>query len=296
MLDGLMPGDRLPRPELHARYGGRQQAGIGPSSKVAAVLFFVASPAKRRPGIYDGWDDDGLLNYVGEGQVGDQRLAQGNKAVLNHVEDGRSLEGFLADGSSVLYLGEFRLVDHYFTDAPDRDGELRQVVVFRLRPMSSVPAVIPKTPFTREPAPRTETVPVEERNTERDFLALNRETQESRHRESDLIHRYRDHLLRLGHDVHRLRFLPPGETRALYCDLWDLTTRTLIEAKATVSREDVRMAVGQLLDYARYAKADHLTVLVPSRPRPDLLDLLTAVGVTAVYPIGDGWEQLPHGR
>jgi hypothetical protein len=77
----------------------------------------------------------------------------------------------------------------------------------------------------------------------------------------------------------------------LYCDLWDITTQTLIEAKATVSREHLRTAVGQLLDYGRFADALHKTVLVPSRPRPDLLAYLASVGITAVYPVGDGWEQ-----
>jgi hypothetical protein len=77
----------------------------------------------------------------------------------------------------------------------------------------------------------------------------------------------------------------------LYCDLWDLTARDLIEAKATVSREHLRTAVGQLLDYGRFADASQMTVLVPSRPRPDLLAYLSSVGIAAVYPYDDGWER-----
>jgi hypothetical protein len=170
-------------------------------------------------------------------------------------------------------------------------GSLRQVVVFRLQPLNDVPIAMPSAPFTLESVPQVAVVPVEERNTERAFVAPNREPYELERREAGLVHRYREHLLRLGHDVHRLRLLPPGETAPLYCDLWDVTTRTLIEAKATVSREHLRTAVGQLLDYGRFADAEQLTVLLPSRPRHDLLAYLASVGITAVYPAGDAWNQ-----
>lgn len=292
MLDGLQAGDRLTRREVHARFGGRQQGGIGPSSKTPVVLFFTDPVTGHRHGYYDGWDDDGLFNYVGEGQTGDQRLVQGNKSIVNHRADGRTLEGFLATGPVVTYLGEFVLVDHYFTDAHETGSDvLRQVVVFRLRPTAKVPVSLPHAPFTRPDRPNVEVVAVEERNTERAFVTPDREPYELERRESALVHRYREHLIRLGHDVQRLRVLPPGETAPLYSDLWDVTSRDLIEAKATVSRDHLRTAVGQLLDYGRFANATSLTVLVPSRPRPDLIAYLTSAGIHAVYPHGDSWER-----
>ena len=292
MLEGLKPGDRLARREVHARFGGRQQGGIGPSSKVPVVLFFTDPVSGHRHGYYDGWDGDGLFNYVGEGQTGDQRLVQGNKSILNHAADGRTLEGFLATGPTVTYLGEFSLVDHYFTDAHETGSDVRrQVVVFRLRPTNDVPVAMPRAPFTRSSKPQVDVVPVEEHNTERAFVTPDREPYELERREAALVYRYREHLQRLEHDVQRLRLLPPGETAPLYCDLWDLTARDLIEAKATVSREHLRTAVGQLLDYGRFADAQQMTVLVPSRPRPDLLAYLSSVGIGAVYPKGDGWER-----
>ena len=135
MLQDLHPGAQLLRRELHARYGGRQQGGIGPSRKAPVILFFTDPAAGHRFGYYDGWDDDGLFNYYGEGQLGDQRLVQGNKAILNHKTDGRTLEGFLAKGTTVAYLGTFELVDHYWTEAHESGSTtIRQVVVFRLRP------------------------------------------------------------------------------------------------------------------------------------------------------------------
>lgn len=65
-----------------------------------------------------------------------------------------------------------------------------------------------------------------------------------------------------------------------------------MEAKGTVNRDNLRQAVGQLLDYGRFADAKTHALLVPSRPRPDLLAYLAAVGVTVIYPVGDTWTRL----
>jgi hypothetical protein len=56
-----------------------------------------------------------------------------------------------------------------------------------------------------------------------------------------------------------------------------------------VKRDQLRHAIGQLLDYGRFVETKTHTVLAPSRPRPDLLALARAVGVDVVYPDGDRW-------
>lgn len=290
MLPGLQPGDRLLRRELHERFGGREQGGISPSRKVPSVMFFTDPATGHRHGYYDGWDDDGLFNYVGEGQRGDQRLVQGNKAILNHAADGRTLEGFQASGTSVTYVGEFNLVDYYFTEAHETGSDiLRQVVVFRLRPRAEVTVELPHVPVTRSREPRVEVVPVEEQHTERSFVTPDREPYELERREAALVHKYREHLRWRGHQVSRLRVVAPGESYPLYSDLWDETALELIEAKGTATRDQLRAAVGQLLDYGRFVDAKRRSVLLPSRPREDLLHYLHAVGVEAIYPSGDEW-------
>src|SRR5262245_19136039 len=141
MLEGLTPGDTLPRREVHARFGGRQQGGISPSRETPVVMFFTDPTTGHQHGYYDGWDADGLFNYVAEGQKGDQRLVQGNKAIQQHRQTGRTLEGFRAKGTQATYLGEFELVDTYLRDAHETGDEttLRQVIVFRLSPRGEVP-------------------------------------------------------------------------------------------------------------------------------------------------------------
>lgn len=294
MLADLTPGETLRRREVHALYGGREQGGIGPSRRSNVVLFFTDPATGHRHGYYDGWADDGMFHYVGEGQRGDQRLVQGNKAILNHSADGRTLEGFRADGTSVTYLGEFELVGHYFTDAHETDepDTLRQVVVFKLRPLGDVPVELPRLPISPTPTARTDVVSVEEQHTERVFVSPDREPYELERREADLVRRYREHLERAGHEVGRLRIVPPGESRPLYSDLWDGAVGELIEAKSTVTRDQLRLAVGQLLDYGRFVDAKCRTVLVPSRPRDDLLMYLLSVAIGVVYPDGDGWEHV----
>lgn len=295
MLDGLVPGDRLRRREVHARFGGREQGGISPSRKVPIVMFFTDPVTGHRHGYYDGLDEAGLYNYVGEGQHGDQRLVQGNKAILNHAKDGRSLEGFLANGPVVTYLGEFDLVDHHFTEAHESGdpSTIRQVVVFRLRPRGEIFVNLPRVPVTKQPTARVDLVWVERRNTEVAFVAPDREPYRVERREAALVHQYRDHLVSQGHNVKRLKVIPPGESAPLYSDLWDETTEDLIEAKGSVTREQVRMAVGQLLDYQRFIGARTRTLLVPSRPREDLLDYLESAGTRVVYPEADEWHTLP---
>ena len=74
----------------------------------------------------------------------------------------------------------------------------------------------------------------------------------------------------------------------MFCDVYDKTAGVLIEAKGTVAREALRMAIGQLLDYRRFAASDtRLAVLVPERPRADLMALFESVGVNAIWPEGD---------
>jgi hypothetical protein len=61
-----------------------------------------------------------------------------------------------------------------------------------------------------------------------------------------------------------------------------------VEAKGTVERGAIRMAIGELLDYRRFVNggANALAILVPSKPRPDLLQLLAAENIEAVWPEG----------
>jgi hypothetical protein len=84
-----------------------------------------------------------------------------------------------------------------------------------------------------------------------------------------------------GHDVCRLKIVAPGEAKPRFTDLYDAATGTLIEAKGSVRRESMRMAVSQRrLPAPRRQRPQELAVLVPSEPRPDLLDLVAFQEIT----------------
>ena len=68
--------------------------------------------------IYDGRGEDGFFHYTGEGQEGDQQMTQGNRAIRDHVEEGRELHLFEAHGTELEYIGQFRYHDDYQADAP----------------------------------------------------------------------------------------------------------------------------------------------------------------------------------
>ena len=287
----LDPGDRIERVALQARYGGRTQGGIGPSKKSPNVLLFSDPVAGERHGYFDGWRDNGCFDYTGEGQRGDQQMKSGNAAILHHAEEGRALRLFLGAKGLVTYQGEFALaVDRpwYTTDAPETDdGPTRTVIVFRLTPLDvgPQPSASKLDRISRE---EVEDVPVEEQWTEKAFVAPSRDPYEAERREQTLVLAYRDHLVREGHDVRRLKILPKGEAKPLFSDLLDRTSNTLIEAKGTVERGSIRMAIGQLLDYKRFVEpAPRLALLVPSRPRDDLTALLASVNVDVIWRDGD---------
>lgn len=292
----LEPGTTVERVALQAEYGGRTQGGIGPSRKTPNVLIFSDPVSGERHGYYDGWVD-GCFHYTGEGQYGDQQMKSGNASILNHAAEGRALRVFEGARGTVTYVDEFELDEekpYYWTDAQETgDGPRRQVVVFRLRPQNTEPGKPNMKLAAVLDGPLSEDVPIEQQQTERAFVTPNHEPYEAERREQRLVLELEEFLRRRGHEVSRKRIVPPGEARPLFTDLYDATTGTLVEAKGTVERNAIRMAIGQLADYKRFVeggKPRHLAVLIPSRPRPDLEELLASQEIELIYPHGDGFE------
>ncbi|WP_229903082.1 hypothetical protein [Amycolatopsis bullii] len=251
------------------------------------VMFFVTLSPRPDSSGFDGWGTDGFVHYTGEGQGGDQQFTQGNKAILNHRRDGRTLEGFAIGRSGATYLGEFQYAGHYRVDAPDEINThlLRQLIVFQLKPLGELPIDLPKAAYV----PATGPVLEEARFIPRTGQRLRRSTRAER---AELVDQYMLHLERAGHDVRTLRILPPGEAQPFAPILWNRTSRELVDVRVQVTRDQVRNGIGTLLDGARFVEAESLALLVPTRPRPDLLELLARVGITAVYQDDDGWVRV----
>jgi hypothetical protein len=102
--------------------------------------------------------------------------------------------------------------------------------------------------------------------------------------EHGLVRSYEGYLTTLGHDVTAHIYAIPGEKVRIRCDLFDETALELVEAKGRVSRNNVRMALGQLADYRRFERP-HITraVLLPSKPPRDLEALVLSTGAALVW-------------
>jgi hypothetical protein len=103
-------------------------------------------------------------------------------------------------------------------------------------------------------------------------------------REYRLLRQYADSLQARGHTVSAHEYAPAGSAARLRSDAFDETDRDLIEAKGSVTRAAVRMAIGQIADYKRFeAAGTALTVLLPWKPSEDLIDLIRSVGARPVW-------------
>lgn len=292
----IQPGVVAVRRDIHARYGGRRQGGIGPSRSTPNVLIFTDPVRGRAHGYFDGWGDDGCFHYTGEGQLGDQQMVQGNLSILRHRDQGRTLRLFRVVKEGVEYLGPFEVDPDrpwYTSEAPETGGgPLRTVIMFRLRPEGPVQSFDAPLPATPTMASRVTSVPVEASNTEQYGMTSPGEPTTAFRREGALVRSYAEHLRSLGHEVCRKQIVPPNEPRPLFTDLYDATSGELIEAKGTVTREAIRMGIGQLLDYQRFIDpSPRLVLLVPSKPRPDLLQLCATVDVSVVWKAGNDWQR-----
>jgi hypothetical protein len=159
--------------------------------------------------------------------------------------------------------------------------------VFKFHPVNRGGATTARSKLDGVLVPSVEEVPIENRWTEKFFVNPSAEQYEAERREQELVLELEGFLRQLGHDAARLKIVPEGEMRPIFCDVYDSTAGVLIEAKGTVAREALRMAIGQLMDYRRFAPdGTRLAVLVPEKPREDLLALLDSANVEAIWPDG----------
>jgi 5-methylcytosine-specific restriction protein A len=113
-------------------------------------------------------------------------------------------------------------------------------------------------------------------------------------REAELTRTYMAYLKSVGRKTGAFQIKVKGLTSTLKTDLYDATEHVLYEAKGSSAREEVRMALGQILDYSRYVRTeDHpeppkRVILLPAEPDLDMFDLCRSYGVDIVYRSDNG--------
>ena len=140
-------------------------------------------------------------------------------------------------------------------------------------------------------------VSIENQHTENFLVTPSGKQRTAQRAEQALVLRYCQHLAGLGIATSRKKYVPAGEVRPIYCDVWVEHRRVLIEAKNSDSREALRSAIGQLFDYRRFHNpSPGLAVLLPYPPKAERLDLLRSAGIEAIWPHGAGFRDSAGGR
>jgi hypothetical protein len=99
--------------------------------------------------------------------------------------------------------------------------------------------------------------------------------------EAKLLRTYAKWLEQKHRNLEALKF------NGLRCDAFEEKRGILIEAKASSRREDIRMAVGELLDYDYLARNKYprlrKAILVPVKPAPGITQWLRKLGISVIW-------------
>lgn len=115
-----------------------------------------------------------------------------------------------------------------------------------------------------------------------DYIVQSREeTKKARKDEARLLISYRRWLKRQG------RVLAAAKHGKLQCDAFEKARCNLIEAKSSTRREHIRMAAGQLLDYAfqietKFGKPN-MAILLPREPEPNSVNWLPQLNISLIW-------------
>ncbi|MEV7034078.1 hypothetical protein AB0N99_28125 [Streptomyces sp. NPDC093272] len=328
-IASIKPGLLTTREEMKILFGGGTQAGIISSKSTPNILIYVDHDSGEKYGYEDGWlaEEDALgpiFEYTGHGQAGDQTFlgnkGSGNKAVLCHDDHPRkSLRIFMAAGKvpgsgsaakQQRYVGEFELdkeQPYTVREALDEGGAKRCIIVFRLRPSGDyerLPQDFISCPQDTESRPvlaRVATTRLDEPKLTR---PRQRRVSESRRaaqpsliadlRQGDLRADYLHSLTEQGHEVFAFQIKIAGTSKTLKTDLYDASTHELYAIRGDTSREEVRVAIGQLKDLRRHVTPGNpkLVTLLPHRPQSDLVNLLHAEGIDLIYQENNDYVRL----
>ncbi|MGW3391917.1 hypothetical protein [Streptomyces cinereoruber] len=281
-------GETIGRAELHQHYGGRIHPRISPSRASQNVFLFTTNVSlfDAPAALFDGWTGE-HVHFTGEGGTAgtDQVLTHGNKSVLHHHAEGRTLRLLhqRPDAQEVTYLGHLHLdsdCPYVWADAPcdpRRPLEIARRLVFRLRPVfSPPPGFLPTTsPVTWTPQIRTDATP-----------ALLLDPSPAQRAAAKLLTSY-SRYLRAADGTELLHYrVRPAAALAELSAHHDPTRNELVAVLPTLARPAIWAALGELQDLTRFMdQRPDRALLLPAAPDHDLAELLHHAGTTAIWPV-----------
>lgn len=295
----LKVGDRIVRKHLHDQYGGQRQGGIATPSGAPHIFIFTDPTTGEQHGYFDEWRGN-ELHYCGEGQPhhGDQQMDRGNRAILEHEANGKTIRAFYGSKGTVTYAGEFALAHGpdrwYYIDVDAPGGGTRRVIRFRLMPLGFVdqveptgtrPLIVPLQPLQddyvrAEPSPVASGTPFEV-----DPDAVDRALAGHANTQNALANLAAAH----GCETKSPGFADPN---------FDLAWRrpdgsvVVVEVKSLTDTNElgqVRLGLGQVLDYAHQLRETEPSVTaalaLEKQPLSDRwIHVCADNGVTLVWP------------
>lgn len=143
------------------------------------------------------------------------------------------------------------------------------------------------------------TVPIDEANTEDFFVITNSASRRARRAENKLVNHFRIWLKKHRKQIiERAEYLPPGSSSLLFSDGYVRLKNLLIEAKSSINRNVIRLAIGQLLDYAWLHKSSgrprpRLAILLPEEPPDHVQKLLRSSRIAVMWKKGGSFQGYP---
>lgn len=148
-----------------------------------------------------------------------------------------------------------------------------------------------------DPAPEHKFVPIEVGRVDGYDVTSAETVKKATRRESRLVRDFAAYLAARSNDVWRSEIRPGPGQGVLYSDVFNKTKHQLIEAKVSADRGSLRMAIGQLADYARFVDPPPArAVLLEAKPPPDLIDLLTSQSIAVIWRVGESFTDNAGGR
>lgn len=127
-------GQIIRRRDLHAMYGGQEQGGISTPTSHPFIMLFTGQSGLSH-GYEDGWTESGIFLYSGEGQLGDMSFIRGNRALRDHLQDGKDIHLFeYVDRGLVRYVAQMIVTGYQERTGVDTAGHQRHTIVFELVP------------------------------------------------------------------------------------------------------------------------------------------------------------------
>jgi hypothetical protein len=140
----FIPNQLYKRSLIHDEYGGNRQGGISPSAKVPFIFIFSGKSGAQY-GYRDGWDNQNIFSYTGEGQAGDMQFIRGNLALKEHLNIGKRVFLFEIEGGGLVkFISEMEFYDADYFETPDINGTNRIGIKFFLKRIGVSIPVMPE--------------------------------------------------------------------------------------------------------------------------------------------------------